>query len=169
MLPTTDRTPRLAVAGAEVAAADVGERPRRFGAHLRRARAEAPVAGDQLGGQGDGGGVDGHRPRLPAAPQRSRCRVPASSSTSLVDQLVPVAEVEALVLAVDAAAGIGGAEEQRGDAAERVGERADERDRAADAHVHRDRRRSRRAARARWRRTPSPSGRSATRAPRRAR
>ena len=53
--------PAPAVAGPEVRAAHVGERTHRFGPHLRRSGAEAPVAGDQLGGQGDGGGIDGHR------------------------------------------------------------------------------------------------------------
>src|SRR5207245_9339859 len=45
--------------------------------------------------------------------------------------------MQALVLAVNATVRIGGPEQQRGDAAERVGERSDERDRTADAHQHR--------------------------------
>ncbi len=135
MRPTTDFTPRLAVAGAEVGVADVGERPRGLGSHLRGAGAEAPVAGDELGRKGDGGGVDGHRGEITGGPSGSRCQFREQAHLAL-DELVPVAEVEALVLAVDAAARIGGAEEQRGDAAERVGERTDERDGAADAHVH---------------------------------
>ena len=53
------------------------------------------------------------------------------------DQAAPVGEMQALVLAVDVRAGIVGTHQQRGDAAERVGERADERDRATDAHQHR--------------------------------
>ena len=80
-------------------------------------------------------------PRLPAGVLRSRsvpsCGELGEQADLAADQLVPVAEVEALVLAVDAAAGIGGPEQQRGDAAERVGERPDERDGAADAHAHR--------------------------------
>src|SRR5690348_11582721 len=51
-----------------------------------------------------------------------------------LDELPPIAEVQALVLTVDPARRIGGAEQERRYATERVGEGTDERDRTTDAH-----------------------------------
>ena len=67
------------------------------------------------------------------------------------------------------APGIVGTHQQRGDAAERVGERADERDRAADAHQHRLDAEAGVQRRGGRRRTRARSGRSPTRARPRAR
>ncbi len=71
MLPTTLRTagwrwlvPRKVVAG-------VRQRPRRLGADLRRAGAEAAVVRDELGGERDGGGVGDHRAEVTGRPPDS--------------------------------------------------------------------------------------------------
>ena len=45
--------------------------------------------------------------------------------------------MQALVFTVDAARRVGGPEQQGGDSSERLGERTDEGDGAADAHAHR--------------------------------
>src|SRR5262245_31732775 len=52
------------------------------------------------------------------------------------NQAVPVGEMQALVFTVDVARGIVRSHQERGDATEGVGERSDERNRAADPHEH---------------------------------